>query len=54
LDLRAERTDYHGTVKEKLWEVLNPCLSFEPDARPRISDVSDQLTAVFDLDTEIR
>ncbi|KAJ6506036.1 kinase-like domain-containing protein [Mycena vulgaris] len=51
LDLRAERTDYHGTVKEKSWEVLDACLNFEPEARPCISDVLDQLTAVFDLDS---
>ncbi|KAJ7798909.1 kinase-like domain-containing protein [Mycena olivaceomarginata] len=49
LNLRAERMDY-ATVPEALWEVLNPCLNFKPEARPDISDVSDQL-GVFDLDS---
>ncbi|KAF7333065.1 Glycoside hydrolase family 76 protein [Mycena venus] len=47
LDLRAERTEYHGTLKNGLWEVLDPCLSFEPGARPCTKDVLDQLTVVF-------
>ncbi|KAJ7277826.1 kinase-like domain-containing protein [Mycena rebaudengoi] len=47
LELRVERIDYHGTVKDKLWEPLSACLNFDPEARPRISDVWDRLTAVL-------
>ncbi|KAJ7277818.1 kinase-like domain-containing protein [Mycena rebaudengoi] len=47
LELRVERIDYRGTVKEKLWEPLSACLNFEPEARPRMSDVSDRLTAAL-------
>jgi hypothetical protein len=42
-NLRAERMDYRGKLKEKLWEILDPCLDFRPQDRPSMCKVLDGL-----------
>ncbi|KAJ7808549.1 kinase-like domain-containing protein [Mycena olivaceomarginata] len=42
-NLHAERMAYHEHLKERLWEILDPCLDFQPTGRPCICDVLDGL-----------
>ncbi|KAJ6544762.1 kinase-like domain-containing protein [Mycena vulgaris] len=47
-DLRPKRSDYDCVgLTDQTWSVLDQCWAFEPELRPTISDLRDQLSSTF-------
>ncbi|KAJ7139511.1 kinase-like domain-containing protein [Mycena epipterygia] len=48
---RPRRLDYGRNVTDEIWSVLDECWTFEPQARPPISDVMCRLSSAFQVST---